>query len=63
MKTYKIEMIIQIDDSDGYLEDWIPQAITENLRYDKGEEVISFNYNEVIEVEWYENFRGCIKKW
>ena len=45
MKFYKVEMVIKIDDE--CLDDWIPQAINENLEMDNGEEIVSFTFTEL----------------
>ena len=47
MKTYKVELILKIDDE--CLDDWIPQAIYENLETENGEDLLSFNFEEVEE--------------
>lgn len=49
MKTYKVEMILKIDD--GCLDEWIPNVIYENLEISNGEDLLAFRFVEVKEIE------------
>jgi len=45
MKTYKIEMVIRVEDEVKTF-DWIPQVVEENLYHNKGEEILDFQIEE-----------------
>lgn len=47
MKLIKVEMVLKIDDE--CLDEWVPNAIYENLETENGEDLLAFRFVEVNE--------------